>query len=212
VFRNLFSILAGSALVAATGYVVGSSAGLILALFVGAAVGCRDGLGPVPRRAMDVTLGVCALVMCALAAVGPAAAQTPEPPPTGLVAAIDTIVQLIVAAIVSAFLSWLYVRLEKWFGIKIDAGHRETLHSALTTAANLTLSRAAVAGRANLVEGVIQVWSGAREAIQHFGLDDKKIETMLRAKVQAADVVGLTEPTPGTAAIRLKKAEEKRAD
>lgn len=215
IFTVTFLVLLGLATGLAT-LTGGPNAGLAMAALAGGAAWAAH---PPPRQRLArlVMLALAAVIcvvfgLAALTALtAPAMAAEPAPAsPT--VEAIRPIVEVVVGAAVTAFLGWLYKRLSEQFGIKVDAERRATLHSALTTAANLMLSRVAASGQASLGEGVIQVWQGAREAIQHFGLKDEAIEMMLRAKLQESDVMHLSEPTPRGSAIVARRPETGRPD
>ena len=153
------------------------------------------------RQVIFVSAIVMALAPAEAAeAVDPMAAST-------VVDALEPIVQMIVGAAVTAFLTWLSIRLNGWFGIAIDAKSRETLHSALTTAANMMVARAAADGSARLKDGLDHVMAGAGDAIQRFGLDAPRLETMLQAKIQQIDPDGGVRLAEG----RVVSAEPKRS-
>jgi hypothetical protein len=152
----------------------------------------RDWIPRPLRTALDiVVVGAAAGAILLLFAHGAQAAEAVEAPPATIGEAFRPYVELIVATAVTAFLGWLHTQLRRYFGVELDARHREALHSAMTTAANLLIAKAAAAGSAELQDGLDHVAVGAGDAIRHFGLDSRRLEKMLRSTLQRVDSDGL---------------------
>lgn len=207
---NVLVILAASLLVGMAGQLGGPLAGVVAAIPAGVWMIYRSTLAKTERAGGDHSLFIALMVVAAISLASPAFALEAATVPTvapGVLAALQPIIELVVAAAVTAFLGWIYKRLDEWFGVQVEAKHRDALHSALTTAANLMLSQVAQVGKAKMQVGVQQVWFGAADAIRHFGLDNAKLEAMLQAKIQEADVAKATEPTPAASAIVARRKD-----
>lgn len=104
------------------------------------------------------------------------------------------IIGSLVAALIVAFVGWLWAALSRHFGVNIDAKYRDALQVALQNAAGLLLARAAKAaggvqvplGRPEIGEGVDYVLKSAPKAIEHFDLSPDDIGEKILAKIGLA--------------------------
>lgn len=147
-----------------------------------------------------------AVVVGALLVTSAKAAEPAGPAEISLVAeALRPIVELVVGAAVTAFLGWLYAKLNVSFGLDLDAKHRATLQSALTTAANLVVAQAAKTGQIRISEGLKYLAAGAPDAIAHFGVGKPGLEDMLTASIQReASKLTVLAPPDAAAAPEVK--------
>ncbi|PZU43919.1 MAG: hypothetical protein DI566_13450 [Microbacterium sp.] len=179
---------------------LGLAAGLCLV--VGYEV-ARSALPPAVVRvtnllAVAVTFGMA--LWLAIGEADAAEAATDPAPATSVAQALQPIVDMVVLALVGAFIAWLKIKLSAWFGVELDAKHRETLQSALTTAAGIVLAD----GSKSIGAGLGHLRMGAGDAIRHFGLDDALLERLLTAKVAASapTKVVINNETSGSLKVR----------
>lgn len=129
---------------------------------------------------------VFALALVAMAT--PAVAAEAAPLPDG----VAILIQYLAGIAATAVVGWIAMAAHRLFGISLEARHREALHSALATGANLVLSALAELiakgmepGKARVVatqQGVAYVRQSVPDALRALKPDDGLLFDMVRAK------------------------------
>lgn len=145
---------------------------------------------------MRISFLIVAAVMAAIST--PAAAQDAGRWYDGILIGFQPLIAETVMLAVAALLAWLVKIVRDRFGIEIEAKHREALQSALNNAINLAIAKVIpVPGGgakvifdtvADLDVAVKYVKDSVPDAVKRFGLDDARIEELLKPKLAAVAV------------------------
>jgi len=103
-------------------------------------------------------------------------------------------------AIVTALIAWAAAAIQRWTGVRIDAAHREALHSAAMTGINLALSRLGASAGALTIdtkspviaETVKWMEKSVPGALAHFKMTPDKLGEFVEGKLSA--VIAATPP------------------
>lgn len=144
-----------------------------------------------PRRIGRLVVGVFLIVAFVPLAF---AADGASLPLSSFLDPIMAVLGSLVAALIAAFVAWLWGMLSRQFGVNLDAKYREALQTALQNAAGLALQklRTAASGvqvplsRPEIAEAVGYVLKSVPDAIEHFGLDEDAIGEKILAKIGLA--------------------------
>lgn len=98
-----------------------------------------------------------------------------------------------VEGVIAAVIGWIGLRVHKWTGINMEARHREALHSAATTGANLAYSRlGGLAGgitadvrSAAIAEAYSWIVRSVPDALVYLGVTPEKTRDIAEAKLNA---------------------------
>ncbi len=129
-----------------------------------------------------------------LAAGGDAFAQAPRDTTVAIApwwAVVEPFIMPLVSAIVAGLLAWLSTEVKRFLGIKIEAQHREALHSAVMSgvAAALTrMSKSAQDARIEIKADVVRdaiLWAerSVPDAIKALGVTPEDIANLAAAKL-----------------------------
>lgn len=145
---------------------------------------------------------VCGFALLALVSVcTPALAAEVATPSWGGIAALATPwIEAAASGVVTALIGWIAVVVQRYLGLRIEASHREALHSAAMTGVRQALNRLQAAANAAPIEGRTAIVASAvgwmqqsvPDAIRYFGLDPRKLETLAASKLTEL----LPAPTP----------------
>ncbi|MER5171574.1 hypothetical protein [Thioclava kandeliae] len=102
-----------------------------------------------------------------------------------LMAALAPYIMQLLALAVTALVGWIAAEVKKRFGVEIEAKHREALHSALMTGAQLALSRlGAAAGTTALTQAAVAyAKTSVPDAIAKLGPSAAVLQDLAEAKV-----------------------------
>lgn len=97
----------------------------------------------------------------------------------------------ITSVVIAGFVGFVARKVSAWTGIEIESRHREALQSALENGARLIIdaigskvgAKGVDLGNGTLNAGVDYVLKSVPDAVQHFGLDRKRISDLLRPKL-----------------------------
>lgn len=90
----------------------------------------------------------------------------------------------ILETIVIPFIIWAAVQVARKAGVEIQEKHKRTLHSALTTGANLALERKLTGAAAiGVILDHVLNGKGAPDAVANFKLDKDELARMAEAKL-----------------------------
>lgn len=119
----------------------------------------------------------------------------------------DSLAPFIGAAVegaIAAIIGWVALRIHKWTGVTLEARHREALHSAAVTGANLALSRLGVRASAVTAEvrsaAIAETYSwitrSVPDALVYLGVTPEKTRDIAEAKLNAVIGAGAASPSP----------------
>ncbi|MEW5422637.1 hypothetical protein [Amorphus sp. 3PC139-8] len=131
------------------------------------------------------------LILAACTLAGPAFAQDTSVPVAGFWEILRPYVVEVAGILVAAALGWLSMRVNKMFGLSIEAKHREALQSALMNGVMRGLAsvdkaadRTSIDLRSAVVaEGVRYVQDYAPDAVRHFKLTPDRLGDLLEARL-----------------------------
>lgn len=90
----------------------------------------------------------------------------------------------ILNSLVIPFIIWAAIQIGRKFGVDIQEKHKRTLHSALTTGANLALERKLTGAAAvGVILDHVLNGKGAPDAVANFKLDKDELARMAEAKL-----------------------------
>lgn len=138
--------------------------------------------------AMLAIAGLLALFVVSLPAQ---AANTPPASVGSLVAVLAPSIEAVASAVILALIGWIGAAVQRYLGIRIEASHREALHSAAMTGVRQAL--VAIEREAKtvpfdlhneLMNKAVQWMIGSvPDAIAFFGLDDDQLEKLAQSKL-----------------------------
>lgn len=140
--------------------------------------------------------GLSLVALLAVATTLASAAEVSAAPTINLGGLWDSLAPLIRAfgeSCIAALLGWVAVRIHRWTGLQIEARHREALHSAAVTGANLALDRLGErAGNTSievrsavLAEAYDWVVRSTPDALAYFGLGPDRVRQLIESKLSA---------------------------
>lgn len=137
--------------------------------------------------AMFAVAGLVALFVCLPAH----AADTPPAAVSSLVAVLAPSIEAVASGVILALIGWIGAGVQRYLGIRIEASHREALHSAAMTGVRQAL--VAIEREAKtvpfdlhneLMNKAVQWMIGSvPDAIAFFGLDDGQLEKLAQSKL-----------------------------